>query len=126
MRYGVIGSRDVYGAEYANMGFIKETLDNYTVSKLISGGGRGSEALAAQWAKEKNISLEIIAPDLATNSDTVKAFHIRNSRIIRSCDVLLVFSNGRMGGTEGTISPTLQAVYDALSQKKAVHLIPLR
>jgi hypothetical protein len=48
MKTAVIGSR-----RFNDYALLQQTLDTYTISQIISGGAKGADTLAEQYAKEK-------------------------------------------------------------------------
>jgi predicted Rossmann fold nucleotide-binding protein DprA/Smf involved in DNA uptake len=61
MKIAVIGSRDF--ADYAKLSQVLN--EQPGVTKIISGGAKGADSLAEQWAKEKGIETVVYKPDWA-------------------------------------------------------------
>lgn len=53
--FGVIGSRT-----FTDYDLVKKELDNYVISKIVSGGAKGADRLAEKYAHENNIPVEIL------------------------------------------------------------------
>lgn len=52
MIYAVIGSRN-----FTDYNFVKQCLDLYNITTIVSGGARGADSLAARYAQENSIKL---------------------------------------------------------------------
>jgi len=93
MRVAVIGSRD-----------LKVGLENYLpkdISLIISGGARGVDSLAEEYADAFGIPKLIFLPDYKKYSK--KAPLIRNKLIVDNADIVIVFWDGESRGTKFTI-----------------------
>jgi len=93
MRTAIIGSRTINN--------IKIDLD-FTPELIISGGAKGIDTLAKNYANENNIKLLEIKPDYKAHHFKVAPI-MRNIDIVRNCDVLIAFWDGKSKGTEFTI-----------------------
>ena len=66
MRLGIVGSR-----EFLDYSLLAETVDNFVektkikVEKIVSGGAKGADTLAARYASEHSYPLEEFKPDRA-------------------------------------------------------------
>lgn len=119
MRYGVIGARELNHSVYDNYKYIAQILSGYKpITELVTGGSRGVENLAETWAKDNNISNQIILPNIKVHG-TSEAFIHRNLQIIRSCDILLLFWDGVNN------IPTSPLTF-AAQLFKIAHVIPIR
>ncbi len=58
MKTAVIGSRS-----FSNYPLLRAKLDEYLISEIISGGAKGADWLAAQYAREFDIKLTEFLPD---------------------------------------------------------------
>lgn len=96
MRLAVIGSRRFSDAER-----MASALEPYRakMAQLVSGGARGADRLAEEWAQAHGIETRIFHPDRPSTS----AYHRRNRLIAENCDLLLAFWDGRSTGTKYTI-----------------------
>lgn len=80
MKIAVIGSRN-----FADYELLKKTLNEITgITKVISGGAKGADSLAEQWAKENQIETVIYKPDWAKYGRGAGV--VRNRLIIEDCD----------------------------------------
>ena len=93
MRVAIVGSR---GLKIENIG---EYL--FECDEIISGGAKGIDACAAEYAKEKNIKLCVILPQYERYG--VAAPIIRNKEIVDNCEYVLAFWDGRSKGTLSVI-----------------------
>ncbi len=94
MKVAIIGSR----------GLIVNNLEKYLPSEtteIVSGGARGIDACAEQYAKANNIPIKIFLPqyEIFGKSAPLK----RNIQIIDYCDIALAFWDGKSHGTEYVI-----------------------
>ena len=71
------------------------------VEEIVSGGARGIDTAARQYAKEKGIKLTEFFPDYATFGR--RAPLLRNLEIIDYCDMVLAFWDGQSHGTRFVI-----------------------
>ena len=94
MIVAIIGSRDLWVADFEN--YLPEG-----VSEIVSGGARGIDTAARQYAKEKGIKLTEFFPDYATFGN--RAPLLRNLEIIDYCDMVLAFWDGQSRGTRFVI-----------------------
>lgn len=101
MNVAVIGSRTITDYEY-----IKYVLDKYrekyTISKIVSGGARGVDSLAAKYANENNIELIEFIPDWKKFGK--KAGFIRNQIIIDNADIVIAFQENNSAGTSHSVN----------------------
>jgi hypothetical protein len=100
MILGVFGPRDFKngpevrkGVYYSNYSYIADCLDEYEITKIITGGGLGVEQLALRYAVEKGIDHQVIPPNLSEHGQD--AFRIRNAEIITAIQMGVVFWDGR-------------------------------
>lgn len=94
MRLAIIGSRDCPPIEIS--GYVSETPDT-----IVSGGARGADTLAREYAVRNNIPLLEFLPKYAIYGR--KAPIMRNIQIVDNCDLLLAFWDGTSRGTKFTI-----------------------
>lgn len=71
------------------------------ITGLVSGGAKGIDALAQQFALENSLPIQIILPDYATFGR--RAPLIRNAEIVKSSQVVLALWDGESRGTAHTI-----------------------
>lgn len=98
MRVAVIGSR--------NLTISHETLSAHLppeTTVIISGGARGVDTCAREYARAKGIELVEIRPQYARYGSK-SAPVIRNRQIIAQADLVLAFWDGESSGTSGVIA----------------------
>jgi hypothetical protein len=97
MKVAVVGSRNFNDYEK-----LKQTLDQTPdITRIISGGAKGADALAEQWAKEKGIEIVVYKPDWAKYGRGAGV--VRNRLIIEDCDYCIAFWDGVSNGTKSSI-----------------------
>lgn len=102
MNVAIVGSRD-----FNNYQLLKEKMFNLIndnqlqITKVVSGGAKGTDSLAECFAKEINVELLVFKPDWKTLGR--KAGPLRNSEIIKHSDVVVAFWNGTSTGTLDSI-----------------------
>ncbi len=95
MKLAIVGSRN---AGRVNIGeYISER-----PSEIISGGARGIDSLAAQYAKEHGISLTEFLPDYDKYGRGAPI--VRNRLIVQAADKVLAFWDGASRGTLSSIN----------------------
>ncbi len=91
MRVAVVGSRKLM---VPNLGdYLPEG-----VTEIITGGTRGVDTCAVQYAREHGIPCRVIRPDLGRRFPG--ASHRRQEAIIREAEMVLAFWDGASSGTE--------------------------
>jgi hypothetical protein len=100
----VVGLRDLNGRQFDDYGLVRDELDRYLgwISKVISGGARGTDRLAIRWAKERGIPYEEFLPDLARHGSPL-AYFVRNHKIGRACHLMVAFWDEHSRGTRDAI-----------------------
>lgn len=104
MKLAVIGSRN-----FNNYDILEETLSTLEepITEIISGGAKGADALAEQWAKNHNVPIRV------HKADWVKygrgAGPKRNKKIIADCDICVAFWDGKSTGTKNSIELSKKA-----------------
>jgi predicted Rossmann fold nucleotide-binding protein DprA/Smf involved in DNA uptake len=97
-KIGIVGSRT-----FNDYLFMKQILDRFfPCNKIISGGAKGADSLAAKYAKESNIELKEFLPDW--NRYGKSAGFKRNKQIVDASDIIVAFWDGESRGTANTIS----------------------
>lgn len=86
---------------YLNKYLAEHTLTDYSKIKLVSGGARGVDTLAENFAKVNNIEIQIFKPDWSVGKF---AGIVRNKEMSENCDIALIFWDGKSKGTENMIS----------------------
>lgn len=94
MKIAIIGSRSLTDVDLG--AYIEETPE-----AVISGGARGVDTLARQYAQERNIPLVEILPEYDRYGR--RAPLVRDREIARQCDKLYAFWDGVSRGTIYTV-----------------------
>lgn len=98
MNVAIIGSRD-----FNDYQLLKQYVDNsgLKITAIYSGGARGADSLARQYAKEKNYKLVEFIPDW--DGLGKKAGFIRNWKTIENADWVFAFWDKKSKGTKHSI-----------------------
>ena len=96
MKLAVVGSRT-----FSDFKYLKKILEFHTCTQIISGGARGADLLAQQYAAEKGIAYKEFLPDW--EHEGKKAGMLRNIQIVDACDEVVAFWDGTSKGTANTI-----------------------
>ena len=107
MKIAVVGSRS-----FENYELLEQTLDEYQIKEIVSGGAKGADTLAEWYAKNKNIPTKVFLPEYEKfgRSAPIK----RNQQIIEASDQVIAFWDGKSRGTKSTID---------LAKKKGIDVI---
>jgi len=101
MKLAVIGSRT-----YINRQKIFEELTLFhlekSISLIISGGAKGADLLAQEWAQSAGVETQIFLPDWKKFGKSAGV--IRNKNIIDSCEYCIAFWDGISKGTLNSIN----------------------
>jgi hypothetical protein len=99
IRLAIVGSRT-----FNDYNVLKQVItklleeNNYKIKNIVSGGARGADTFAEQYAKENGIVSIVYKADWDTYGK--KAGFLRNVDIINNCDVCLAFWDGESRGTK--------------------------
>lgn len=100
MKLAIVGSRTFNDFER-----LKEFIrDNMTISKLttiVSGGAKGADKLAEDFAQKYDIPITIFYPNWKKYGKV--AGFIRNEKIIKNCDEVIALWDGASRGTKHSI-----------------------
>ena len=100
LKLGVVGSRN-----FSDYSLMKEKLDEIKKQTdmliIVSGGSKGADNLAEQYAKEND--LQCIVHKADWNRYAKAAGMIRNRQIVDTSDELIAFWDGTSRGTQNTI-----------------------
>lgn len=104
MKFAIIGGRNF--DNYEKMEYILWDLFHIrrtTVPKdtIVSGGAKGADSLAKQYAEEEEQKYIEFLPDW--NKFGKSAGFRRNQQIVDACDMVIAFWNGESKGTKHTI-----------------------
>ena len=78
------------------------SLDEYQETsdfRIISGGARGTDTMAEEYAEKSLMSKEIIRPDNEKYGFKYAPI-VRNTEIARKCDIMISFWDGKGNGTK--------------------------
>jgi len=96
IKLAVVGSRS-----FNNYSIMKQALTQRLPFVLVSGGAKGADSLAERFARENDLETIIHFPEWKKYGR--KAGYLRNSFIVRDCDKLVAFWDGKSKGTKMTI-----------------------
>ncbi len=101
MNIAIVGGRD-----FNDYTLLKESILTYIDThekpeNIVSGGAKGADTLAAQFATEMGIPLLIFKPDYQRYGRG--ATLVRNTQIIENAEVVFAFWNGQSKGTKDSI-----------------------
>jgi len=85
---GIIGSRT-----FDNAMLFNEVMRSYSPDLIVSGGAKGADSLAKDYAEKHGIELREILPDYKTYNGKKTSFApiIRNKDIVNASDGILAF-----------------------------------
>ena len=93
MKVAVIGSRNFDDNKVLTKTL--DSIDNFDI--IVSGGAKGADKLGEQYAKERNIPIQIFLPDWKKYGKSAGVR--RNKKIIDYCDIVVAFWDGKSKGT---------------------------
>ena len=104
MKIAVVGSRT-----FEDRQLLEETLSTLEepITEIISGGAKGADTLAQQWADQHKIPVTVFQPDWQKFGRA--AGPKRNQQIIAACDVCIAFWDGQSKGTKSSITLSKKA-----------------
>lgn len=97
MKLAVIGSRD-----FNDYNLLKSELDKIFITMIISGGAAGADDFSQRYAKENGLPILIFYPNW--NKEGKSAGYKRNVKIIKACDEVIAFWDGKSKGTQHGIN----------------------
>lgn len=102
VKIAIVGSRTFNDYDKLK-NFIQQVcrLEELDPLAVISGGAKGADTLAAQYARENNLELVVFIPDWDKFGRS--AGFKRNIDIIDNCDVCFAFWDGKSRGTKHDI-----------------------
>ena len=92
----VIGSRG-----FSDYFLLKQALDKEEIAKVVSGGAKGADSLAALYARENDIDLQEFLPDYKKHGRGAPL--VRNKLIVDASDMVIAFWDGKSRGTKYTM-----------------------
>lgn len=106
MRLAIIGSRTFN--DYSKLAtiiqghFYYPHLNEFFISEIISGGAKGADKLAEDYAENWSLKITVLKPDW--NKYGKSAGFRRNQQIVDACDIVLAFWDGKSKGTQDSIN----------------------
>jgi predicted Rossmann fold nucleotide-binding protein DprA/Smf involved in DNA uptake len=100
MKLAVVGSRNFNDYWYLTT-VLDEMNESNPITLIISGGAKGADELAYQYAVQHNIPYQEFPADWETYGK--KAGPMRNKQIIEACDQAIAFWDGESSGTRSSI-----------------------
>ena len=97
MKLAIIGSRT-----FTDYDFFALQMQKYKPTTIISGGAKGVDALAKQYAVENSIPIIEILPQF-DKFHSKYAPLARNKEIVMQCDCIIAFWDGKSKGTKFVI-----------------------
>lgn len=103
MRVAIVGSRDFpFGYASSARGTVREVVRNLPPETVIvSGGARGVDLWAAEFAVFYGLQTELHLPDWSKGRG---AGYARNALIVADCDRVIAIWDGKSKGTAHTVS----------------------
>jgi hypothetical protein len=98
MTFGIVGSR-----EFTDYKKLERCLQPYRklITKIVSGGAKGADALAKQYAEY--FQTPYVEFEADWDNDGKSAGFIRNTLIVKASDVIIAFWNLESNGSRHTI-----------------------
>ena len=100
MRVAIVGSREFTDFERLELEILKR-ISVEKIEKVISGGAKGADTLASQFAGKHKIPLLEFKPDWAKYGKG--AGLMRNTQIIENADIVFAFPTATSKGTRDSI-----------------------
>lgn len=112
-KLGIVGSRTF--ADYALLeSDIEDIIGAENIAMIISGGAKGADTLAEEYANNHHIPLQVFPAKWDQYGK--RAGYIRNVKIVENSDVVIAFWDGKSKGTKMTID-------ECTRHNKQVHVI---
>lgn len=96
MTVAIVGGRNFFDKQK-----MMDVLANYRIEKIVSGGAKGADTIAAIYANENNLELIEHLPQWSKYGKM--AAYIRNEKIVQAADMVIAFWDGKSKGTKMTI-----------------------
>lgn len=100
MRLAVVGSRTIL--DFAVVVAAIEESGFTDISLIVSGGAKGVDSLAEQYARAKGIECRIYKPDWTQYGK--RAGFVRNAHIVNAADALVAVWDGKSKGTMHSVA----------------------
>lgn len=98
IKLAIIGSRGITSAALLDNIMIEYILPEFNIVSIISGGARGVDSLAENWADRKGVDKLIFPADWKKYGKS--AGYRRNHDIIKNSDLVLALWDGQSRGTQ--------------------------
>ncbi len=108
VRVGIVGSRTFPQLKLVEW-FVRDMPQGVTI---VSGGAKGVDAAAAEYARQRGLEVIEYQPDLSGCTERyeyTQRYFDRNQRIVNDCDLLVAFTEKENGGTWDTIKRAQRA-----------------
>jgi len=106
MKIAIVGSRDFN--DYSQLHYWMDRIRTlFPVDGFVSGGAKGADSLAENYARGCKIPIEVIKPDWEKFGKA--AGMIRNGEIVKAADIIVAFWDGRSRGTKNSIDRAFNA-----------------
>ncbi|BCU02992.1 hypothetical protein [Pandoravirus japonicus] len=112
LRVAVVGGRDFGAYDVLERCLDALAEERGAITTIVSGGARGADAMAADYARRRGIVLIEFRPDYAacrTPRERRRAPLLRNADIIAGADIVVAFWDGRSRGTADSIARARRA-----------------
>ncbi|AGO83199.1 hypothetical protein pdul_cds_949 [Pandoravirus dulcis] len=112
LRVAVVGGRDFGAYDVLERCLDALADERGPITTIVSGGARGADAMAADYARRRGIALIEFRPDYAacrTPQERRRAPLLRNADIIAGAGVVVAFWDGRSRGTADSIARARRA-----------------
>jgi hypothetical protein len=103
--WGIVGDRNLVDAELVDRELATLVAARGLPARVVSGGARGADTLAAAWARARGIALVEHAP----KTWGAPALLARNALIVRDADLIVAFLARDSRGTRDTIDKAQKA-----------------
>lgn len=107
MKLAIIGSRGFNDYDFLKKNvsdFLKH--NSFVCTHIISGGAKGADKLAEQFALDNQLDMIVFKPDWKQFGK--RAGFIRNTEIIEKADVVIAFWDGISSGTKDAIMKAIE------------------
>ena len=105
MKLAIVGSKTFTNYDYLVQS-IKDNFNILEITEIISGGAEGADTLAERFAEENKIKITVFEAEWTKYGRP--AGMIRNKDIIKNCDYVIAFWDGKSPGTKDSINLSIQ------------------
>jgi hypothetical protein len=128
-KFGIVGTRSFCDLESFNKVLNKVVSLEGMPSHVVSGGAKGPDSMAQEWALGNNIATEIYIPNfdgITGDERRWKPNKDRNTLIAENSDLLIAFWDMKSGGTKDTLKKSMERrikIYRFNTIEKKLNLI---